>query len=95
MRDDYFEWFQRYRKGGFRIFYQGQTWVFKNMISSKVWLEPRDIESEKALVVLFGKGERSILCQVDSKDVGLPEGCMHLFWGSKLSKSSDYQTEMN
>ena len=42
-----------------------------------------------------GKGERSILCRVGSKYVGLLEGCMLLFRGSKTSKSSVYHTEMN
>ena len=57
--------------------------------------EPGNTESEKVFAVPSGKGERSILCHVVSKDVGLLEGCMLLFRGSKSSKSSDYHTEMN
>ena len=65
------------------------------MTSSKIWREPGNIESEKLFAVPSGKGERSILCHVGSKDVGLLKGCMLLFRGSKSSKSSDYHTEMN
>ena len=36
MRDDYLEWVEKHRKDGFSISYQDETWVFKNMTSSKV-----------------------------------------------------------
>ena len=34
MRDDYLERVERYRQDVFSIFYQDETWVFKNMTSS-------------------------------------------------------------
>ena len=46
-------------------------------------------------VVASGKRERSILCHVGSKDVGLLEGCMLLIRGWKSKKSPEFRTEMN
>lgn len=36
MRDDYLEWITKYRKEGYSIYYQDETWVFKNMAPKKV-----------------------------------------------------------
>ena len=56
MHDDYLEWVEKYRKDGFSIFYEDETWVFKNMTSSKIWREPGNTEIEKVFAVPSGKG---------------------------------------
>ena len=89
MRNDYLEWVERYRKDGFNIFYQVETWIFKNMTGSKVWREPGSLESVKFLARTSGKGERSTLFHVGSEDVSLLEGYVLLFLGSKSKKSPD------
>ena len=84
-----------YHKDNFSIFYQDETWIFKNTTSSKIWREPDNIEAEKVFAVSFGRGKCSILCHVGSKDVDLLDGFMLLLQGSKSSKSSGYYNEMN
>ena len=37
MRDDYLDWIQNYRTEGRRIYYQDETWIFKNMACGKAW----------------------------------------------------------
>ena len=37
MRDYYLEWIKKYRASGYRIFWQHETWVFKNMAQNKLW----------------------------------------------------------
>ena len=36
MRHSYLDWIHNYRQSGFRIYYQDETWVFKNMTCSKI-----------------------------------------------------------
>ena len=37
MRDDYLDWIQNYRTEGRRIYYQDETWIFKDMACWKAW----------------------------------------------------------
>lgn len=95
MRDNYLEWINHYRENGFNIFYQDETWVFKNMTCSKVWQDTAEDSTKDTFNVPSGKGERSILSHVGSGETGLLEGCMLLYRGAKANKSEDYHTEMN
>ena len=93
MRENYLDWINRYRNEGYRIFYQDETWVFKNMAQSKIW-----IDSEAEAVdyrVPSGSGARTIICHLGSNETGLLEGCLLMYRGSKSRQSDDYHTEMN
>ena len=95
MRDNYLEWIQKYRDEGYNIYYQDETWVFKNMTTSKVWKDVIKKTTDDLITVPSGRGERSILCHVASAQTGLLDGCMLLYRGSKSNKSADYHSEMN
>ena len=95
MRDDYLEWTEFYRDSGYRIYYQDETWVFKNMTCSKVWKDIVKDSTDDTFTVPSGKGDRSILCHIGCAETGLLEECGLLFRGSKSNKSADCHTEMN
>jgi len=95
MRDNYLEWISKYRESGHTIFYQDETWVFKNMACSKVWQDFVGDSTKDTFDVPSGKGERSILSHVGSAENGLLDGCMLLYRGSKSNKDADYHSEMN
>lgn len=95
MRDNYLEWIQKYRDNGYSIFYQDETWVFKNMTCKKAWIDTTATSDETTLKVPSGSGERSVLSHVISDETGLLSNCMLLYRGSKSNKSSDYHSEMN
>ena len=95
MRDNYLEWIMNYRNNGYEIFYQDETWVFKNMTSKKVWNDTTGDSTKGILKATSGSGERSILSHVISESCGLLDGCMLLYRDSKSNKSADYHTEMN
>ena len=61
MDNDYIFWIDKHRCAGYRIYYQDETWVFKNMTCAKVWKYCEDNESEDFFKVPAGKGEKSIL----------------------------------
>ena len=56
MRDVYLEWMLHYREQGYRIFFQDETWVFKNMTCSKVWQDIRGERTKDTSSVPSGKG---------------------------------------
>ena len=95
MRDDYLEWVEKYRRGGYRIFYQDETWVFKNMAQRKIW-KPKDVvnSSEVDYRVPSGNGDRSIISHIGSAETGLLQDCLLMFHGRK-QVASDYHKEMN
>ena len=95
MRDNYLEWVKQYREEGYKIYYEDETWVFKNMTCSKVWSDTMDKSTTDVFKVPSGKGERSILSHVGSSETGLLDVCMLLFRRSKANSSSDYHSEMN
>ena len=95
MRDEYLEWLNYYREQRYRIFYQDETWVFKNMTSPKVWKDIVGHATDGTFVDPSGKGERSILCHIGSPHIGLLDNCILLFRGSKSNKKADYHSEMN
>ena len=65
------------------------------MACGKAWKDTIGNITDGCFTVPSGKGERSILSQIGSPETGLLEQSMLLFRGSKSSKSSDYQSEMN
>ena len=95
MRDDYLEWIEYYREQGYRIFFQDETLVFKNMTCSKVCQDILGEGTKDTFSVPSGKGMRSILCHIGSPETGSLENCMFLFKGSKSNKQADYRSEMN
>lgn len=95
MRDNYLNWIKFYRDKGYSIFYQDETWVFKNMVCSKAWMDTVEDSTLNTYNVPSGKGERSILSHLGSADTGLFDNCMLLYRGAKANKSEDYHTEMN
>ena len=95
MRDNYLEWIDRYRADGYRVYYQDESWIFKNMACTKVWKYESGDEIDSVYKVPSGKGERSIISHVGCAETGLLDGCFLLFRGSKSNKDSDYHTEMN
>ena len=95
MRNNYLTWIDKYRQEGYRIYYQDETWVFKNMTCTKVWRDSSEDKIDEVFTVPSGKGERSILSHVGCAETGLLNECMLLFRGAKSNKSSDYHTEMN
>lgn len=94
MRDNYLEWIQYYRENNYEIFYQDETWVFKNLTKKMVWQDTEGEATKNIFNVPAGSGERSILCHLGSDKTGLLEGCMLLYRGSKALKNDDYHREM-
>ena len=88
MSDDYLDWIQNYRTEGRRIYYQDETWIFKNMAWRKAWKNKIGNTTDGCFSVPFEKGERSILSYIGSPETGLLEQSMLLFRGSKSNKSS-------
>ena len=66
MRDNYLEWIQKFRDEGYKIYYQDETWVFKNMTTSKVWEDPYKKSTDDLITAPSERGERSILIHVAS-----------------------------
>ena len=95
MRDNYLDWISKYREEGYRIYYQDETWVFKNMSCNKVWRDIAPGVIEESYKVPAGRGDRPIVYHVGCADTGLLDNYLLLFRGSKSNKSSDYHTEMN
>ena len=95
MRDNYLDWISKYRAMGYRIYFQDETWVFKNMACSKAWKDIQSGCTNGLYAVPSGRGERSIVCHVESAETGLLDNCLLMFRGSKSNKSSDYHSEMN
>ena len=95
MRSDYLQWVQKYRNEGYRVYYQDETWVFKNMTCTKIWRNTEEEEMEDIFKVPSGRGERSILSHIGCADTGLLSNCLLLFRGQKSNKDSDYHSEMN
>lgn len=65
-RNDYLEWIHKYRDLGYRIYYQDETWVFKNMTCKKFWQDTKGESTQGLQNVPSGSGERSILSHVGS-----------------------------
>lgn len=95
MRDNYLEWISSYREKGYEVYYQDETWVFKNMTSEKVWHDTQGDSTKEMSRTPSGSGERSILTHVISENNGLLDGCMLMYRGSKAKQSEDYHSEMN
>jgi transposase len=87
----YIEQVQEYRRRGYEIFYQDETWVNKNMAPEGFWY---DEEGAGGYQVPPGKGERSIVVHVGSSSGFIP-GAALIFRGAKSKKTDDYHTEMN
>lgn len=58
MRDNYLEWICKYRSEGYNIFYQDETWVFKNMAPKKVWHDTSGNSTNDLPKKPSGSGER-------------------------------------
>jgi hypothetical protein len=92
LRENYLKWVEKYRNEGRVVFYQDETWVFKNMAQGNVWQEEG---GEILYKVPSGSGDRAIVSHLGSSETGLLEGCLLLYNGAKSNQSSDYHTEMN
>ncbi len=95
MRDNHLDWVKSYRENGYRIYYQDETWVFRNMSYSKIWKDIASSSTGNTYNVPAGKGDRSIFRHIGSAETVLLEVWLLLFRGSKSNKSSDYLTDMN
>ena len=93
MRDNYLFWVDKYRKEGYNIYYQDETWMNKNMAPNKIWKYGED--GTVHYQVPSGKGERCIISHVGSATTGLLSGCLLLMRGQKGNKDKDYHKEMN
>ena len=90
-RIQYIRAIRQYRAEGRPIFYQDETWVFKNMTPENVWL---DEDGKGGPKVPNGPGMRSIDSHVGSEN-GFIDGAALLFRGKHALKDSDYHVEMN
>ena len=95
MRDNYLEWIAQYRAEGYRVYYQDETWVFKNMTCTKVWKDCMGNSTDGVYNVPSGKGERSIISHIGCAETLLLDNCLLLFRDSKSNKDANYHTEMN
>ena len=95
MRNNYLKWISHYREKGYRIYYQDETWVFKNMNWTKIWKGMAIDAMESEYRVTSGKGHRSLLHRLGNTESGLLENGLLFFRGSKSIKFSDYRTEFN
>ena len=94
MHDNYPKWVSYYRENDYRIFYQDEICVFKNMACTKIWKVFAAERMETEYKVLAGKKDRSLVFRLGFAESGLLENCLLLFRGSKSNNSSDYHTEM-
>ena len=92
MRKSYLKEMQKHRSEGRDIFYQDETWIFKNMLKKKAWFR-EDLAAY--IPAPSGKGQRSIISHVGSKKVGLLPDALLLYRGANSLKDSDYHSEMN
>jgi hypothetical protein len=92
LRENYLKWVEKYRNEGRVVFYQEETWIFKNMTQSNVWQEEG---GEIIYKVPSGSGDRAIVSHLGSSETGLLEGCLLLYNGTKSNQSADYHTEIN
>ena len=94
MRADYLEWLKGYRAQGKDIFYQDETWIFKNMSTRKTW-NHRDIGAQFASQ--SGSGQRSIICHLGGSRTGLLNEALLMFKGPgpKKKQPADYHSNMN
>lgn len=95
MRENYFKKIQRYRQDGYNILCQDETWVFNNMCSNKACKDTQGGFAANILKFISGIGDRSILSEVNWEEIGLLEGCMLLYGGSKDNKCNDFYSELN
>lgn len=82
-------------KGGRRIHFLDESWVFKKMSCSLVWEDIARKATDGCFTVTNGKGERFILSHMGCADTSLLDQCILLFSSSKSNKSAGYHTEMN
>ena len=91
-RSSYIRWVKKYRAEGHKLFYQDETWTFKNMAQAKVWISAQNDFSH---AVPSGAGARSIVSHLGSSSEGLLDGALLMHRGSKSNKSADCHAEMN
>lgn len=80
MRDNYPEWIKIYRNNGYEVFYQDETWIFKNNAPINVWQrlccsKGNNIDYK----ALGGSGQGFIVAYVGSAQTELLDDCLHLF----------------
>ena len=61
MRDDHLEWIEFSHGSGYRIYYQDETRVFRNMSCSKISKDTVEYSAHEAFTVPSRRGNRSIL----------------------------------
>lgn len=91
-RASHIRWIRQHRSEGYEIFYQDETWVFKNIAQSKIWMREKvDVECRAP----SGAGMRSIISHAGSSKSGLLDGGLLMHRGSASSKSSGCRSEMS
>jgi len=91
-RIKYIKQLKAYRDEGRAIYFQDETWVNKYMTPLKTWMD--ETRGGGAPKLPQGKGARSIICHIGSKD-GFLEGARPIYRGEKALQDSEYHTEMN
>lgn len=98
-RQEYLRKIRQYRKDGYEIFYQDETWCNQNHTREYIWQEQTDgealipnVSSKGGLKVPSGKGRRLIINHLGSKN-GFLKDSGECFVGKK--DSADYHNEMN
>jgi len=82
LRDNYLEWMQKYRSQDYDIFYQDETWVFKNMTRKKIWKDTKGDSTKNIFNVPHGTGERS---KIQFSQLLLRvSGRLYWFWTGQL-----------
>jgi hypothetical protein len=104
-REKYLIKIDRLRSQGYVVFYMDETWVNKNMTRKKAWemgdsvhpaagaAAPRYLRKNNKKAPI-GKGARSIVVGIGSRETGIVDELLKIFRGSK-SKVGDYHKEMN
>lgn len=77
------------------MYFQVETWVFKNMACNEVWRERVGDATDNCFKGPSGNEERSLLSHLGCADADLLTQCMLLFCRSKSNKSAEYCIEMN
>ena len=84
MRDNYMNWILYYRNEKCRIYYQDETWVFKNMSCTIVCKEIASTFTKDVHKVRAGNGARSIVCRLGCPETGVLYDCLLVFIVSNL-----------
>lgn len=97
-RHGYLRKIRKFRRDGYNIFYQDETWANQRISKEKTWLLVKNpgsliVETEGGLRVPTGLGKRIIVNHVGSEE-GFLDGVADIFV-AKTGTPDDYHTSMN